>query len=484
MGKLEQYKAQLEIIENKVKKIEDYVKSFKPASSINQLKARLTIIADSRKEFEEVQFEIEQLDKETSMTEHTKALKTHSTVSLLSAAVVLIKNAKNEFESCRALLDVGSMSHYITQSMYNHLGLNPSKANIEIRGLNGTVSSVNRKIDVKIKSRYSAFEADLNCLVVTEITENLPLVSLNLSSVEIPKNLRLADPEFYSSSHMDLLIGAGLFLQLLCVGQGGFYNNSANILGSSTACNLSLQQQVENFWALENPVMGSNEPLNLTTEEIACENHFRKNTIRDDAGRFIVKLPIKNDKLDIADTRGTALKRFFSLERNLSKDPQKKREYLKFISEYRELNHMELMTQLPSDSQSVYLSHHAVVNENSTTSRLRVVFDASEKSFNNRSLNDNLMAGPVIQQNLFSIILRFRTFQYVLPGDITKCIVNFGSVWFLKLPEEFWPESQVNVSKANIPDKRIALPMTVIPKTEMPVLTKFSSYGRLQRVIA
>ncbi|KAF2889157.1 hypothetical protein ILUMI_17016 [Ignelater luminosus] len=166
--------------------------------------------------------------------------------------------------------------------------------------------------------------------------------------------------------------------------------------------------------------MGSNEPLNLTTEEIACENHFRKNTIRDDSGRFIVKLPIKNDKLDIGDTRETALKRFFSLERNLRKDPQKKRKYLKFISEYRELNHMELMTQLPSDSQSVYLSHHAVVNENSTTSRLRVVFDASAKSSNNRSLNDNLMSGPVIQQDLFSIISRFRTFQYVLTRDITK----------------------------------------------------------------
>jgi hypothetical protein len=80
---------------------------------------------------------------------------------------------------------------------------------------------------------------------------------------------------------------------------------------------------------------------------------------------------------------------------------------------------MELVANIPDDHFS-YLSHHAVVNENSTTSRVRVVFDASARSSTGLSLNDNLLNGPVIQQDLFSILLRFRSFQYVLTGDIAK----------------------------------------------------------------
>jgi len=35
----------------------------------------------------------------------------------------------------------------------------------------------------------------------------------------IPENLQLADPEFHKAQRVDLLIGASLFYELLCVGQ-------------------------------------------------------------------------------------------------------------------------------------------------------------------------------------------------------------------------------------------------------------------------
>jgi hypothetical protein len=36
------------------------------------------------------------------------------------------------------------------------------------------------------------------------------------------------------------------------------------------------------------------------------------------------------------------------------------------------------------------------------------------------SLNDQLMIGPTLQEDLFSILTRFRTYQYVLSSDIAK----------------------------------------------------------------
>lgn len=70
-------------------------------------------------------------------------------------------------------------------------------------------------------------------------------------------------------------------------------------------------------------------------------------------------------------------------------------------------------------NKSFYCPHHAVIKESLTT-KLRVVFDGSAKSTSGHSLNDLLMTGPSIQQDLFSIICRFRTHNIVLTGDITK----------------------------------------------------------------
>jgi hypothetical protein len=62
-----------------------------------------------------------------------------------------------------------------------------------------------------------------------------------------------------------------------------------------------------------------------------------------------------------------------------------------------------------------YLPHHHAVYKNSLDSKkIRVVFDASAKSNNGKSLNDNLLVGPKLQQDLLKILIRFRTHQYVL----------------------------------------------------------------------
>ena len=67
-----------------------------------------------------------------------------------------------------------------------------------------------------------------------------------------------------------------------------------------------------------------------------------------------------------------------------------------------------------------YLPHHAGIKESSATTKLRVVFDASAKTSNGYSLNNNLAVGPTIQDDIFSHLLRLRTHKYVLSADIEK----------------------------------------------------------------
>ncbi|XP_065089796.1 uncharacterized protein LOC135710986 [Ochlerotatus camptorhynchus] len=113
-----------------------------------------------------------------------------------------------------------------------------------------------------------------------------------------------------------------------------------------------------------------------------------------------------------------ALNRFNLLERRLERNPQLKEEYHKFMAEYLSLGHMRrVQDSSKNQSKGYYLP---VVKEASTTTKVRVVFDSSAKTSTGFSLNEALLVGPVVQDDLLSIIFRFRTFLVALVSDIAK----------------------------------------------------------------
>lgn len=92
------------------------------------------------------------------------------------------------------------------------------------------------------------------------------------------------------------------------------------------------------------------------------------------------------------------------------------------MNEYLQLKHMKEVREDDAGwnvRPQYYMPHHCVTKESSSTTKLRVVFNASRGS-NGVSLNDALMVGPVLQQDLFSVLLRFRSFTYALTADVAK----------------------------------------------------------------
>jgi len=117
----------------------------------------------------------------------------------------------------------------------------------------------------------------------------------------------------------------------------------------------------------------------------------------------------------------SALHRFLSLERKLQRNPELHSEYCEFMNEYMKLGHMSLIEDpVLQTGQYYYLPHHAVFKASSSTIKMRVVFDTSMKTSTNFSLNDVLLAGPVIQSELFDIVLRFRLHMIVITADVAK----------------------------------------------------------------
>nr|CAH7719124.1 unnamed protein product [Callosobruchus chinensis] len=267
----------------------------------------------------------------------------------------------------------------------------------------------------------------------------MPSVSFDKFALAIPTELHLADPDFNISHKIELLLGADLFWRLLKTGHinlgkhqpilqntllgwiiSGEIPNSS-IKQYSTQCNLisnsELNDSLMRFWEIEN----IDKPTILSEDEMAAENSFNATHERSDDGRFIVRLPLKISPSLLGESISTATKRLKNMELKLERNIDLKNQYHNFMQEYITLGHMSKLTDDEvTNDVSYYIPHHFVTKESSLTTRLRVVYDASCKTDTGYSLNDLLLVGPTIQDELFSIVIRFRTYRYILAADITK----------------------------------------------------------------
>ncbi|XP_045460496.1 uncharacterized protein LOC123670941 [Harmonia axyridis] len=145
-----------------------------------------------------------------------------------------------------------------------------------------------------------------------------------------------------------------------------------------------LSEQMQKFWSLEE--VGETNIIDPVDDYV--EKHFVSTHFRDESGRYVVSLPFKLDNpnpvLSLNSKR--SLKSYFSLENRLMKDEASLNLYNDFMSEYLKLNHMSRA----KTSNSYVIPHHVVRKDSSSTTKLRVVFNASDLDSLGKSLNDML----------------------------------------------------------------------------------------------
>ncbi|XP_075150736.1 uncharacterized protein LOC142224837 [Haematobia irritans] len=93
-----------------------------------------------------------------------------------------------------------------------------------------------------------------------------------------------------------------------------------------------------------------------------------------------------------------------------------------------------------------YMPHKPVYREDKTTSKLRIVFDASSSDNESTSLNEHLSSVDNLVANLFKVLLQFRSNKIAINADIEKAFLQISmsendrdSRWNKPLPriEEF-----------------------------------------------
>ncbi|XP_055527334.1 uncharacterized protein LOC129719950 [Wyeomyia smithii] len=130
----------------------------------------------------------------------------------------------------------------------------------------------------------------------------------------------------------------------------------------------------------------------------------------------------------LSDSKGVALERFLKIEKRLEHDVEMKQQYHAVIQEYLDLGHLRKVSEEElrfeseglADRHTYFLPHHAVIKQSSSTTKVRVVFDGSARSNNGYSLKDALLKGPTIQDELLSLLLRFRKHEVALVADMEK----------------------------------------------------------------
>ncbi|XP_072392412.1 uncharacterized protein [Diabrotica undecimpunctata] len=353
---------------------------------------------------------------------------------LLSTVTFNVKDNKGNFHTCRALLDSGAQSNLVTKSFCQRLGLQLITTNLAILGINQTVSNLTKKTNIVIYSKFNSFQHNITCYVVPTITSSIPLETIDISSIDIPNNLHLSDPDFHMPDKVDMLIGAALFWDLLIDGKitlrkaGPILQNTklgwiisgrfSSMCHQSSICNFSQNipedDQLKKFWSIDKiPITNS-----MSKDDSQCEYLFSQDTYRNRTGQFVVKFPLKQSPSLLGDSKEMAIQRFLSLERKFSSKPKFYSLYKEFINEYIQLGHMTKIL----DTQNIlnyYAPHHGVLKESITT-QLRVVFDFSCPSKSGYSLNDLQYVGLKVQNNIFDILIRFRLYKYVVSADISK----------------------------------------------------------------
>ncbi|XP_037940493.1 uncharacterized protein LOC119673299 [Teleopsis dalmanni] len=138
--------------------------------------------------------------------------------------------------------------------------------------------------------------------------------------------------------------------------------------------NENLSQLVEKFWKIElNQIF-------LTEKEEECEKIFHESICRDTSGRFITKIPLKTTVSDLGGSYNASKQRLLSLERRLSRDRSTRDANNVFMDEYHSLSHMTIVEEADMDKIKYFAPHQYVLRPDSTSTKLRVVFDCSCKT--------------------------------------------------------------------------------------------------------
>ena len=382
------------------------------------------------------------LQKETSNSiENTTNADAVMTANACSGSLQIVPiTLSNGATSIRtmAICDTGSTLSFVDKDIKNQLGVQGNAITLNIAGINGTKEMDSERVRITVST------TNLSEAVKFHVHPSMYLGNKSYDYTDLKRkysHLDVLPDNNVDLKNVKVVLGQDNYHLLFPVGYRKGKRNEPWAVKTKLGWTLSgplpkhevaqvaatshvasedneLGTQLKSWFNMESYATRVNLSGRSKEDKRALELLEKSTKLVD--GHYEVGLPWAEDNATIENNYFSAHSQFCSLERRLQKDESLKQRYKETINVdlqngyVRKLDANEL--EETKDERQWYVPHHPVVNPHKPE-KVRRVCNAASK-YKGESLNDKLLTGPDLLQNLVGIIFRFREHQIALTADI------------------------------------------------------------------
>ncbi|XP_056017477.1 uncharacterized protein LOC130053871 [Ostrea edulis] len=165
------------------------------------------------------------------------------------------------------------------------------------------------------------------------------------------------------------------------------------------------------------------DKIGLSCEDRTFMEIMDKELHKDIDGSWCAPLLFKPSRERLPNNRKMALHRAMSLEKGLKKDSTKCEHFIAFMEKLLICKHAKIAPDLVEGEEVWYIPVFGVYHPKKRD-QIRCVFDSSAK-FEGVSLNDVMLSGPDLVNNLITVLMRFKKEPVAVMADIQQMFYCF-----------------------------------------------------------
>eukprot|EP00079_Xenopus_tropicalis_P026855 XP_012820877.1 PREDICTED: uncharacterized protein LOC101730439 [Xenopus tropicalis] len=165
------------------------------------------------------------------------------------------------------------------------------------------------------------------------------------------------------------------------------------------------------------------ETVAPSLEDLAFMKTMNEGFYRAEDSSWVAPLPFKPQRKQLPNNKEQVLQRFRSLQRSFKVKPDMRQHFFEFMGKVIQNGHAEIAPPLNPREECWYLPLFGVYHPKKPQ-QIRVVFDSSAQCCG-VSLNDILLKGPDLNNNLLGVLLRFRKDTIAFMADIQQMFYCF-----------------------------------------------------------
>ena len=310
---------------------------------------------------------------------------------------------------------------------------------------------LSQRVELSIASVSGDFCAPLEANVLEDITGNTPAIKWNEIKNQWPHLKDIPFQNVAKRPQIDLLIGSHhpVFHQVrrevqgtrtndpvarqtnlgwVCFGPTMVSNRPCKSRSHhSTRTYRSFNDDVKEtndllrkFWELEAIGIKDGDSQTWTQDELAAMKIAEETRVAKD-DRYEIGIPWKTGEPKFKNNFEMTHRRLQTLEKSLmNKGSEVATGYNKIIEDYVDKNYVR---KVPLTNEEQWFLPHFPVIKDRTTTKVRIVYDAAAKD-EGKCLNDAILSGPKLQQDLVDVLIRFRSAPVAISADISQMFLQ------------------------------------------------------------